>query len=376
MQHYKAAQLPYFIASLKKKKFSGVINLEAEASPRPRNRVLAFYQGWMTYAGEYLINAPELAKLLGRQFKRKFVDSALQLAQKRGIKENSIHDYLDLFVRLELFEWQEVETFMEARLVSMLEPLIPYGGTISPDVTSSFDLYYSDARPGFRWTDLQPIYTERQKRWTVLTPVIPSLDAIPKIIKMDQVSSSATQHINQWVDGQRSLLDIAIALEEDQLNLAQSYYKWSKKGWLSCAPTGQRTSGPVTDNAAQPIVLSVDDSQLVQTLIKRAIHDRYKVMLANNAVDALNILNTHKVALALLDVTMPDIDGLELCRTIRSISKFRNLPIVMLTAKDGVFNKLKGQMAGSTHYLIKPITREKLLDVLEMYVPTTKHSEI
>jgi twitching motility two-component system response regulator PilG len=113
----------------------------------------------------------------------------------------------------------------------------------------------------------------------------------------------------------------------------------------------------------------VDDSKIVQTMITRAISDVYDVWLANNAIDALNILQQQNVALLLLDVTMPDIDGLELCRTIRAMSQFKELPIIMLTAKDGIIDKFKGQFAGSTQYLTKPVDREKLLPVLEKYIP-------
>jgi DNA-binding response OmpR family regulator len=94
----------------------------------------------------------------------------------------------------------------------------------------------------------------------------------------------------------------------------------------------------------------------------------YEVLCAKNAVEALGLLNTRKVELLLLDVTMPDIDGLEFCRTIRNISKFKDLPVIMLTAKDGFMDKMKGQFAGSTHYLTKPVDREKLLPVLEKYI--------
>ena len=66
---------------------------------------------------------------------------------------------------------------------------------------------------------------------------------------------------------------------------------------------------------------------------------------------------------------MPDIDGLELCRTVRGIGRFQNLPIIMLTAKDGVFNKIRGQIVGSTHYLTKPIDWKKLMAILNKYVP-------
>ena len=94
----------------------------------------------------------------------------------------------------------------------------------------------------------------------------------------------------------------------------------------------------------------------------------YAAIAFSVIVEALNILNTRKVELLLLDVTMPEIDGLELCRTIRSIGKFKDVPVIMLTAKDGLIDKVKGQFAGATHYMAKPVDREKLLPILEKYI--------
>ncbi len=65
---------------------------------------------------------------------------------------------------------------------------------------------------------------------------------------------------------------------------------------------------------------------------------------------------------------MPDIDGLEMCRTLRSIPKFRNLPIIMLTARDGLIDKLKGQVVGTNRYLTKPFDAQKLLAVINEFV--------
>jgi twitching motility two-component system response regulator PilG len=77
---------------------------------------------------------------------------------------------------------------------------------------------------------------------------------------------------------------------------------------------------------------------------------------------------SEKISLLLLDISMPEIDGLELCRILRSMSQFRDLPIVMLTSRDGFFDKVKGQIAGSTEYLTKPFDTEKLRQVLGKYL--------
>ena len=91
-------------------------------------------------------------------------------------------------------------------------------------------------------------------------------------------------------------------------------------------------------------------------------------MLANNATQALTILHESKVELMLLDLTMPDVDGLEFCKTIRAMTKFQNLPIVMVTARDGLVNKMKGRIAGTSRYLTKPFKPEELRQVVQEYI--------
>jgi twitching motility two-component system response regulator PilG len=67
---------------------------------------------------------------------------------------------------------------------------------------------------------------------------------------------------------------------------------------------------------------------------------------------------------------MPDIDGLELCRTIRNLPQFQDLPIVMLTARDRAFDKIQGRLAGATEYLTKPFDAAQLCEVVGKYVRT------
>ena len=113
-----------------------------------------------------------------------------------------------------------------------------------------------------------------------------------------------------------------------------------------------------------PTILAVDDSTVMQELVKQALDPAYRVLVADNAVDALSMIYHEQVSVLLLDVAMPGIDGLELCRTVRSIPQFQNLPIIMLTAKDGAFDKVQGRLAGATEYLTKPFDKQMLCDVV------------
>lgn len=118
----------------------------------------------------------------------------------------------------------------------------------------------------------------------------------------------------------------------------------------------------------QKTILAVDDSAVIQGVVKQVLGKEYRVLVADNAVDALSMIYHEQVSVLLLDISMPGIDGLELCRTVRSIPQFQNLPIIMLTARDGAFDKVQGRLAGATEYLTKPFEAEILCQVVERFI--------
>ncbi len=121
----------------------------------------------------------------------------------------------------------------------------------------------------------------------------------------------------------------------------------------------------------QKTILAVDDSAVMQGVVKQILGKDYRVLVADNAVDALSTIYHEQVSVLLLDISMPGIDGLELCRTVRSIPQFQNLPIVMLTARDGAFDKVQGRLAGATEYLTKPFEAEKLREVINQFIKSS-----
>jgi twitching motility two-component system response regulator PilG len=116
-------------------------------------------------------------------------------------------------------------------------------------------------------------------------------------------------------------------------------------------------------------ILAVDDSPVMRQLIQKTLSDRYRVLLADNATDALTVIYQEPaIALVLLDVSMPGIDGLELCRTVRSLPQFQQLPIVMLTGRDKAFDRVQGRLAGASEYLTKPFNASELQAVLDQWL--------
>ncbi len=124
---------------------------------------------------------------------------------------------------------------------------------------------------------------------------------------------------------------------------------------MSVAPSGYK-------------VLVIDDSNTIrrsaEIFLKQGGHD---VMLAEDGFDALSKVNDYLPHLIFCDILMPRLDGYQTCAIIKRNEKFANTPIVMLSSKDGVFDKARGRMVGSQEYLTKPFTKDQLLQAVKQF---------
>jgi twitching motility two-component system response regulator PilG len=116
-------------------------------------------------------------------------------------------------------------------------------------------------------------------------------------------------------------------------------------------------------------ILVVDDSPTVRKLIagklEKCGHD---VICASDGVEAMERLANFVPDLILLDITMPRMDGYQVCKQIRSNSATKDIAVVMISGKDGFFDKVRGRMAGTTGYITKPFGPETLMKAVEMYL--------
>ena len=115
-------------------------------------------------------------------------------------------------------------------------------------------------------------------------------------------------------------------------------------------------------------VLVIDDSNTIrrsaEIFLKQGGHE---VLLAEDGFDALAKVNDYKPNLIFCDILMPRLDGYQTCAIIKRNANFSGVPVVMLSSKDGVFDKARGRMVGSQDYLTKPFTKDQLLQtVLEL----------
>ena len=115
-------------------------------------------------------------------------------------------------------------------------------------------------------------------------------------------------------------------------------------------------------------VLVIDDSNTIRRSAEIFLRQGgHEVLLAEDGFDALAKVSDHDPELIFCDILMPRLDGYQTCAIIKRNPRFAHVPVIMLSSKDGLFDKARGRMVGSEDYLTKPFTKEQLLRAVDAY---------
>jgi len=115
-------------------------------------------------------------------------------------------------------------------------------------------------------------------------------------------------------------------------------------------------------------VLVIDDSNTIRRSAEIFLKQGgYEVVLAEDGFDALSKVNDHNPDVIFCDILMPRLDGYQTCAIIKRNPRFTHTPVIMLSSKDGLFDKARGRMVGSQDYLTKPFTKDQLLQAVAQY---------
>ena len=125
-----------------------------------------------------------------------------------------------------------------------------------------------------------------------------------------------------------------------------------------------------TDKAPGRVkVLVIDDSNTIRRSAEMYLRQAgFDVILAEDGFDALAKISDHQPRVIFVDIMMPRLDGYQTCALIKHNKVFKDIPVIMLSSKDGLFDRARGRIVGSEHYLTKPFTKEELLGAIDAHV--------
>ena len=116
-------------------------------------------------------------------------------------------------------------------------------------------------------------------------------------------------------------------------------------------------------------VMVIDDSKTIrrtaETLLKK---EGCEVITATDGFEALSKITDHRPDIIFIDIMMPRLDGYQTCALIKRNKNYKETPVILLTSKDGLFDRARGRIVVSDQYLTKPFTREELLGAIKQYV--------
>ncbi|HBE19851.1 MAG TPA: response regulator [Cyanobacteria bacterium UBA11149] len=298
----------------------------------------------------------------------------------------------------------EMAELIEGHAIEMIFDIIQAGEKIGyikglqllyrPIPENAIDLGLVAIRADKAWRQAIQAWQDWQE--ANLEDISPNL--APKIVEPEQLrqqtSSHAYRNLTNLADGNYTLRDLAVKLTQTALPLTQSILPYIRNRLMKLVEvedlildikssqkdkriesqigkiptTGNKPPQPSTSNPKAPLIAYIDDSRTdSQTMGNILTQAGYRFINIQDSVQALIQLLEHKPDLIFLDLVMPIANGYEICAQIRRVSTFKDTPVIILTGNDGFVDRVRAKMVGSSGFLSKPITSEKILGVLQRY---------
>ncbi len=206
-----------------------------------------------------------------------------------------------------------------------------------------------------QWQKLQPEISSPFQR-----VAIKNLKEMPKLLWEKVKDIEFLKALCQVLSRNPSLYEAAKHLKTDALGLAALLQPLVRAGALEIQPY----YAPKTQ--VKPVIACIDDSKTLQRNVKMVLEaSGYRVLSITEPAKALSTMVRYQPALVLMDINMPEINGYELSRMLRQSRQFHTLPIVMLTGRDGLIDKMRSRMVGANDYITKPVPPQMLLNIIE-----------
>jgi chemotaxis family two-component system response regulator PixG len=381
IQEFTASRQASFFDGLKQPRFSGQLIL---SSPSGEQWFFYLYLGRIMYATGGLHSV--------RRWRRQIASYLPQIAANLAAVQIDLAsiDPQDLQVCWEyqlLCHWveqQKVTREQAARLIraTVVEVLF--------DITQSMEVACELRQDNLLSTrlvliDADQMIAESQQlwgKWQGAKIADRSPNSAPVIRQAEQLQQRTTpqvyQTLKQLLDGNQTLRDLSVRMKRDVLSVTTSLLPYLQMGLVELVKIPDLPppiSPPAKGVVAQPdvpsgaLIACVDDSPLIcQTMEKILTAANYQFVGVNDPLRAIAILLARKPSLVFLDLVMPNANGYEICGQLRKLSIFKHTPIVILTGNDGIVDRVRAKMVGSTDFLSKPVNPDTVLQTIKKHL--------
>jgi two-component system, chemotaxis family, response regulator PixG len=201
-----------------------------------------------------------------------------------------------------------------------------------------------------------------------------------------QVSPEAFMSMVTLMKGQNTLWDVAGQMKCPLPNLIRVLWRLIQQGVIELRPIPDLQApivlpAPIPKSVVKPkkkfLIACIDDSPAIGQKMSQILEpEGYEVLTITNPLQGISILLDRKPDLIFLDLVMPNTNGYELCTFLRKTSAFQNTPIVILTGHDGVIDRVRAKLAGSSDFLAKPPEAAKVIQVVDRFLEANPSREM
>lgn len=329
---------------------------------------------WVVYAGQGQLHF--VTSTAGERSRLKYILQRTRsrlLAQVNSGFQTTAYDFLQRGYETGQITQNQLSTFLRLfsqealiHVLSMPQAVIQFDRDMNLDPISVFmplkELISPIATQIGAWQRLRPEISSPLQHLEILDRNGFDQDWIHQLGSL--ITEPPRVSLANVLEDQPSLYQLAYRLKLDILQLAKITARGVESGILGMViRTGNEAQ------AAKETVICIDDSVTVQRNVKLILEAAgYRVLGLTNPLQALSSLAKEKPSLILMDISMPNLDGYELCRLLRQSALLKDMPIVMLTGRDGFIDKVRAKVAGSTDYITKPFDAQTLMETVAKHI--------
>ncbi|MEH2083171.1 MAG: response regulator [Nostoc sp.] len=295
------------------------------------------------------------------------------------------YQLIEVFYKKQKIQREQIQSIAENTIAELLFDLALEGNFTSLSCNRSQDVILETP---MNFTSAEMSVKHMQDSWKIWSEAGLanfSPDLAPVLRRPEQleqmVSPSVYKNFVNLINGKFTLRDLAMKIKQSVLPLTRSLLPYILKGIIELIevpdlPLGvtEINNNSTTTQAKKriaPLVACVDDSPLVCKMLEDVVTSNgLRFVKIQDAVQALPTLIQDKPDLIFLDLIMPVASGYEICTQLRRISTFSNTPIIILTGSDGLLDRVRAKVVGSTDFLTKPVMPDKIMGIIRKYLPT------